>query len=219
MSLSPNHNISTLERYFQRGQVWKGGQTPELSGTPILDSGYAELNRELPAKGWRAGQVCEIYTQAPGSGEFSLLLPALAKLSQQERWIMLVAPPAIPYAPALKMAGINTERLLMVHPANHKEALWCIEEGLRSGQCSAVLGWLTETNSTSVRRIQLACEEQQNHCWLWPERSAETKATAAPVRMSVRRHSAREAAVRFIKRRGSWPGSEFILPLWPDSSN
>jgi len=217
--MSPTHNLIALEHHFQRGQVWKGDQTPEFSSASVLDSGYSELNHELPARGWRAGQICEIYTQAAGCGEFSLLLPALAALSQQERWIMLVAPPAIPYAPALKMAGINTGRLLMVHPTNHKEALWCIEEGLRSGQCSAVLGWLKEVEPTSVRRIQLACEEQQNHCWLWPGSPAENKATAAPVRISVRRHSAREAAVRFIKRRGSWPGNEFILPLWPDNLN
>ncbi|MEK9711729.1 MAG: translesion DNA synthesis-associated protein ImuA [Thalassolituus sp.] len=217
--MSSIHNTNTLGQHFLRGQVWRGDQIPELSRATVLDTGHPELNRELPAQGWRAGQVCEIYSQSAGCGEVSLLLPALAKLSQQERWIMLIAPPAIPYAPALSMAGINTRHLLMVHPANHKEALWCIEEGLRSGQCSAVLGWLNAIDNTSVRRIQLACEEQQNYCWLWPGQNAGHKASAAPLRMNVRRHSAREAAVQFIKRRGSWPSNEFLLPLWPVQHN
>jgi len=208
----------SLRHALDSGLVWQAGQQPAIAHRTI-NSGYTMLNQQLPHGGWQAGQLCEIYSQGYGTGEMHILLPALATLSRQNRWIMMVAPPAIPYAPALAMAGINTQRLLMVHPKNTKEALWCIEEGLRSGHCSAVLGWLPETEKTAIRRLQLACEEQNNYCWLWPTNNDSDAASAAALRLHVYRRSASQAVLRFIKRRGLWPSEEFTVSLHSASLN
>ncbi len=201
-----------LDRALNSGLVWQANQQPDGCAR-VISSGYRPLDQELPHGGWQAGQVCEVYPHRYGCGDMHILLPALATLSHQQQWVMMVAPPAIPYAPALAMAGIDTRRLLMVHPKNRKEALWCVEEGLRSGHCSAVLGWLPESDPNSIRRIQLACEANRNFCWLWPDASHQNSASAAPLRLQITRVSAELASLRFIKRRGRWPGDAFSLSL------
>ena len=211
--LHPSSGLSyPLDRALNTGLVWQANQQ-RCTSTEVISSGYGQLDRELPQGGWQTGQVCEIYPLKYGCGDMHILLPALAALSHRQQWIMMVAPPAIPYAPALAMAGIDTRRLLMVHPKDRKEALWCVEEGLRSGHCSAVMGWLPESDPNSIRRIQLACEANQNFCWLWPDTSHQNSASAASLRLQITRVSAEMASLRFIKRRGRWPGDAFSLSL------
>ena len=163
-----------LQQVIQTGQVWHGQSTSNSSLTPAtgfangISSGYEALDNQLPQAGWQPGQVCEIYHRGLGCGELSLVLPALAQLSQRQQWILWVAPPAMPYAPALETSGVDIRRVLVVHPKNHQEALWCLEEGLKSGHCSAVLGWLYEWQKTPIRRLQLAAQASSAYCWLWP---------------------------------------------------
>ncbi|WP_370292881.1 translesion DNA synthesis-associated protein ImuA [Thalassolituus sp.] len=201
-----------LRPLMRKGQVWSAQQHhPEK--TQALSTGYPELDRQLPGGGWQPGQICEIYHPQAGSGELSIIAPALARLSEQPRWILWVAPPAIPYAPALEQAGINSQRVLMVHPRTYQEAAWSIEEGLKSGHCSAILGWLSEWDKQHIRRLQIACQEKNAHCWLWPQREADTSGSPAPVRMQVRRNSSSTLEVNLLKCRGTWPGTPFTVSL------
>ena len=88
-----------------------------------------------------------------------------------------------------------------------------IEEGLKSGHCSAVLGWLSEWDKQHIRRLQIACQEKNAHCWLWPQREADTSGSPAPVRMQVRRNSSSTLEVNLLKCRGTWPGTPFTVSL------
>jgi len=54
-------------------------------------------------------------------------------------WLVWIAPPHEPYAPALAQQGIELTRLLVVRPAGATEALWAAEQALGSGVCAAVL--------------------------------------------------------------------------------
>jgi hypothetical protein len=87
-----------------------------------------------------------------------LLAPALAWLSRQDLWIAFVAPPHLPYAPALSAAGIDLARIVMIQPEKSSDILWAMEQALRSGSCSAVLAWLPFLNERGARRLQLAAE-------------------------------------------------------------
>jgi len=204
--------MASLEQVLQQGQVWQAQQhLPPQHQT--ISSGYTALDARLPNGGWQPGQVCEIYHQGGGVGELSIVIPALAKLSQQARWLLWVAPPAIPYAPALELAGVRSERILMVHPRSYKEAVWCMEEGLKSGHCSAVLGWLQEWDKQHIRRLQIAAADNRSHCWLWPQTGLDTSGSPAALRLEVARQQADTLQVTFHKRRGSWPCEPFNLHL------
>ncbi|UXI68753.1 DNA lesion error-prone repair protein ImuA [Tahibacter amnicola] len=70
-------------------------------------TGWDALDRLLPGGGWPLGALSEILIGADGLGELSLLMPALASLTRQKQRVVFVAPPYIPYAPALAAQGID----------------------------------------------------------------------------------------------------------------
>ncbi len=61
-------------------------------------------------------------------------------MSKAGERIVLVAPPYTPYPHAWQNAGVDL-RLLSVIQADERDALWAVEQCLRSGSCGAVLCW------------------------------------------------------------------------------
>src|SRR5690606_23272352 len=142
---------------------------------------------------WPWGAITEIFVDRYGLGELSLLMPSLASLSRRETlekgWIVWVAPPLTPYAPALARAGVDLDRILLVDPAVgpstspakiNENALWATEQALRSGASVAVLAWLRAASDTVLRRLQLAAEEQRCGLMLFrPEAALKQRSPAA----------------------------------------
>jgi hypothetical protein len=85
-----------------------------------------------------------------------LLGPALARLAAQGRWLAWIAPPHLPYAPALAAAGIALERLFIVRTQKRQDTLWAMEQALRSNACGAVLAWPERIRYPELRRLQIA---------------------------------------------------------------
>lgn len=148
---------AALQDVLFRPDVWRGGQAARVA-IPSIPTGFPALDTLLPGGGWPRGALTEILLESAGIGELSLLAPALARLSRQDRWLAFVAPPYLPYAPALAAAGIDLARVVMIRPAKSGDILWAMEQALRSGSCSAVLGWPSFLTERSARRLQLAAE-------------------------------------------------------------
>jgi hypothetical protein len=148
---------AALQDVLARPDVWRGGETARVV-VPSIPTGFAALDALLPGGGWPRGALTEILPECEGIGELSLLAPALAWLSRQDLWIAFVAPPHLPYAPALATAGIDLARVVMIRPEKSSDILWAMEQALRSGSCSAVLAWLPFLNERGARRLQLAAE-------------------------------------------------------------
>ena len=120
----------SLEDLLQRADLWRGNAAPPVAGLP---SGFAELDAQLPGGGWPVGALSEILIDRNGIGELQLLMPALARLTWADRWVTFIAPPYIPYAPALARAGVNLAHVLVVHSREASDALWATEQALRAG--------------------------------------------------------------------------------------
>ena len=101
-----------LETLLRGPHLWRGDSQAEVA-QPSVPTGHAALDPLLPGGGWPRGALTELLVTHPGSGELSLLMPALARLSRQDRWIALVTPPHLPYAPALAAAGVDLARLVI----------------------------------------------------------------------------------------------------------
>lgn len=195
--------ISDLNRH-----VWRGLRAELRRAT--IPTGFADLDRHLPGGGWPRGAIIEIFVDRYGVGELTLLIPALAALTQPSpesaKWVAWIAPPLIPYAPALEQRGVSTHRLLMIHPlANNKDCLWAVEQVLRSGSISGVLAWLAEANDVVLRRLQLAAEERD--CWVVlfrPHRALQNRSPAA-LRIKLTHH-AEGICIEVVKCRGGRPG-------------
>ena len=180
--------------------VWRGGEL-EHAARPVVATGHAALDRELPGGGWPTGTLTEVLHDTVGIGEVSFLAGALARASADDRLIAWIDPPHLPYAPALAQAGLALERCLVVRPAHRDDALWAAEQALRSGACGAVLFWLAHDEYAWLRRLQMAAEAGRAMAVLFRSTAAERLSTPAHLRVAL----AREAGalrIRIPKRRG-----------------
>jgi len=109
------------------------------------------------------GGLTEIRTRQEGNRALALVLPALARLSQERRWLAWIAPPHIPAGPLLVSAGVDLSRVLMVHPRACADGLRAVEQALRAGTCGAVLAWLTCVDDETLHRLRSAAED--GHSW------------------------------------------------------
>ncbi|HXN14892.1 MAG TPA: SOS cell division inhibitor SulA, partial [Usitatibacter sp.] len=96
--------------------VWRGGEL-EHALQPVVPTGHAALDRELPGGGWPTGTLSEVLHDGVGIGEVTFLAHALARACAANRMLAWVNPPHLPYAPALAQAGIALERCLVIRPA------------------------------------------------------------------------------------------------------
>ncbi len=201
---------TNLDNLLRHPEIWRadwGGAAPH----GVLPSGFAELDQALPAGGWPLGALTEILAPGMGAGELRLVMPALARLSREGRWITWIAPPHIPYAPALAAWDVDLSRLLLVRTRSEADALWAAEQALRSGSCGAVLAWPITAEDRTLRRLQLAAETGE--CWGLLFRTARThQRSPAAVRLKLEPFS-RGALVQILKCRGRGPSAPLVIDL------
>lgn len=106
-----------------------------------------------------SGSLTEIPAQSSEDRSLALVLPALAKLSQERRWLAWIAPPDIPPSALLASAGIDLSRVLVVYPRACADSLRAVEQALRAGTCGAVLAWLTGADNAALSRLRSAAED------------------------------------------------------------
>ncbi|MBI3775863.1 MAG: translesion DNA synthesis-associated protein ImuA [Gammaproteobacteria bacterium] len=202
------------QQRIQPMPVW--GRVSERS-TPSagVSSGHNALDVALGGNGWQQAELTEILIARAGVGEVSLLLPAVAHITQQKRWLALVAPPHLPYAPALVQTGVDLSRVLLVHPSARHDALSTVERALRAGTCGAVLAWLAHADFTALRRLQLAAEAGNSWAVVFRPLSVAQLLSPAALRLKLEPLSAsgRTLAVQILKRRGGAPSARLVLDM------
>ena len=152
---------STLADILADARVWKLKDAAAAPTRPVWSTGKSALDARLPGGGWPTASLIEVLLDDTGFGEVQLFLPALVECQRRTgdaSWLVWIAPPHEPYAPALEQQGIELGRLLVVRPASATEALWAAEQALGSGVCAAVLLWLKGTDDRWLRRLKLAAE-------------------------------------------------------------
>ena len=192
----------SLQTLLGRADIWRGGEQHLHEMPAGVATGQPSLDAALNG-GWPRGALTELLLPEPGIGEIGLLLPALASLSRQGRWLAWIDPPFVPYAPSLAQAGIELSRLLLIRTDNPKERLWSLEQALRSGVCGAVLGWPVEPDMRALRRLQLAAEAGDAMGLLFRPLAAEEQASAAALRLRLEPGPDR-LHLHVLKRRGGW---------------
>jgi cell division inhibitor SulA/protein ImuA len=193
-------SFTALTDILQNGLVWRAGGLSRVE-LPGLSSGFPALDAELPGGGWPAGALTELLPEHEGIGEVRALGPALARLTQDGRWLAWVEPPYLPYAPALEAAGIDLSRVTIVRTRSVQDSLWAIEQALQSGACGAVLGWPEKVSFTQLRRLQIAAEGSPALAFLFRTPLAAREASPAALRLHLQSIKG-ELAVKILKRRG-----------------
>jgi hypothetical protein len=192
--------MAPLEEILQRHPVWRGA-APGWAA-PVVPTGFANLDAELPGGGWPSGALTEILGSCEGIGELGLLLPALARLTSAGKRVVWLAPPHLPYAPALAAAGIDLAHLAVVRAPGRRDALWAAEQALRAGSCHALLAWLRNARYQELRRLAVAAEASHAFVALFRPREAARESSPACLRIALEPAAAALEA-RILKRRGA----------------
>jgi hypothetical protein len=145
---------------LQDRRLFRAGQ-PLARGQGATPSGFDALDEALPWGGFPRGALTEILLPAPGMGEIELIAAAWRRIGARER-LAIVAPPCVPYAPALRAQGLPLARLAWIE-APLAQAPWAAEQCLRAGCVGAVALWFAGGDDRSLRRLQLAAEEGSCH--------------------------------------------------------
>jgi len=148
--------LASLDALIHERRLWPAAG--QAAGRPSESTGHATLDAALPGGGWPPASLLELLLPMDGIGELGLLLPTLVRLARQGRGLAMVAPPYLPYAPALAATGLDLSRLWVLR-AEGRDALWATEQALRSGACGAVLCWPKGADDRALRRLAVAAEQ------------------------------------------------------------
>jgi cell division inhibitor SulA/protein ImuA len=201
---------SPLDAVLNHPAIWRGNDCARVV-VPGVPTGFAELDALLPGRGWPAEALIEIYVERPGMGELQIVMPAAARLTQAERWLVMIAPPHIPYAPALLDHGVRLSRLMLIRPQTVAAQLWAGEQALRSESCGAVMLWLNRVQEQALRRLQVAAERSGALTMLFRTARAPAFSSAA-LRLHVSKVNS-QAIVRILKRRSGGIPAPVALDL------
>jgi hypothetical protein len=203
---------SSLAEILADARVWKLKDASAAPARPVWSTGCSSLDARLPGGGWPTASLIEVLLDDTGLGEVQLFLPALVACQRSKQgsgvdapWLVFIAPPHEPYAPALAQQGIELERLLVVRPAMATEALWAAEQALSSGVCAAVLLWLKGTDDRWLRRLKLAAEAGGSLGVLFRPERHRFESSPANLRLMMS-HGEQEARLDLLKVQGGRPG-------------
>lgn len=199
-----------LDAILERHPVWRGGTLAK--SISALPTGFESLDAELPGGGWPRQALTEVLNDASGIGELGLVLPALAALTSAGQRTVWIAPPHVPYAPALAAAGVDLVNLLIVRPQNRYYALWAAEQALRSGACHALAAWLPKARYAELQRLAVAAESGRAAAFVFRPMAAAAESSPACLRLALE-PAGLELGVQILKRRGAPLDSPLYLPL------
>ncbi len=156
-----------------------------------MPSGFAQLDAQLPGRGWPRRALTELLLPHPGVGEIRLLAGGLVATQKESRFVMFFDPPTDLSALALTALGLDVEQLLIINTCSRvipgSDSLWALEQALKSGHVGVMLAWLPpRLRSERLRRLQRAAQRPM----------------AAPLRLVLLAGGAGVLAVRELKRRG-----------------
>jgi protein ImuA len=203
---------SPLADVLARPDIWRGDRYAPAP-LPVVASGFAALDAELPGGGWPRGALCELLADGCGLGEISLLLPALRAVRAEGGWSLLIAPPYPLHAPAWAAAGADLAHLGVVSPASERDALWAMEQALASGAPALVLGWAAHADARALRRLQVAAAGGRSLALLFRPLRAVEEASPAPLRLALAAGTDGRLSVHLLKRRGPPPAAPIELAL------
>ncbi|MGH8419513.1 MAG: SOS-induced cell division inhibitor SulA [Pseudomonas sp.] len=85
----------------------------------------------------------------------NLLAPILRDLSQDrnDRWLTLIAPPSSVTQAWLRDAGLNRERIILMHPRGTQTALELTREALRLGRSHTVVSWVNPISASARQQL------------------------------------------------------------------
>jgi cell division inhibitor SulA len=124
--------------------------------TPLLAD-----SAELPWQDDETEVFSELSLRGAAGHCLNLLAPILRELSENhdERWLTLIAPPSSLTQTWLREAGLNRERILLLHPRGQQSALELAQQALTLGRSHTVVSWLHPLERQARQQLERAARQ------------------------------------------------------------
>jgi len=110
--------------------------------------------------------ITEIIMRGEAWSNIQLLLPLLAQLSHDQRWLAWVAPPRLLPKAQLQAAGFDLNKIMLLQPDAQHDAMSLAQQALKSGTCHAVISWFGELAEEQLNDLALAAEIGNSQAFL-----------------------------------------------------
>lgn len=134
-----------------------GGGRPR-SADPGVPTGFAALDRLLPAGGLAPGTLVEWLGDGEGSGAATLGLAVAAHVLRGGAALVVIDDAAEFHPAAAAELGVPLDRTIVVRPADATSALWVWEQSLRCPGVAVTFGRIGSLTDRVARRLQVGAE-------------------------------------------------------------
>src|SRR5262249_52428340 len=156
-------NRAEILHELRRLMAWDG-----VTETRALPFGQPALDAHLPQGGLSCGALHEAAPEAPGDlpAAFGFIVAIaatmLARVPPNAPVLFVTAPGALASSPSghgLNRFALDPARVILLEAANDREALWAMEEALRSAAPAAVAGAVGRLDFRASQRLHFAALE------------------------------------------------------------
>jgi protein ImuA len=158
MNSSKNAVLAALQKEILSLQGM--AKTP---GAPAVDMGLGPIENAFPGHSFPMAAVHEFvsYSSEDAAATNGFISGVLSRFMQNGGACLWVSTSRTIYPPALKLFGIEPDRVIFIDLMWNREALWVIEEALKCASLAAVVGECRDLDFTQSRRLQLAVEKSK----------------------------------------------------------
>jgi len=156
-------NRAEIVHELRRLMAWGG-----VAEAHALPFGLPALDAHLPQGGLTCGALHEATPEAPSDlpAAFGFIVAIaatmLARMPPDAPVLFVTAPGALigrPYGHGLNRFGLDPGRVILVEAADDRQALWAMEEALRSAAPAAVAGAVGKLDFRASQRLHFAALE------------------------------------------------------------
>ena len=173
--------IEDLQKDILRLEGFKSGCNK------AVDGGLGPIKDAFPNGSFPLGVLHEFLSDKPedASATSGFACGLLAKLIGNNGAVLWITACRKIFPPALRAFGIQPDRFIFIDLQNEKEVIWAMDEALKCGALTAVVGELREISFTESRRLQLAVEQSQVTGFILRNNFRKLNATASVSRWRI----------------------------------
>jgi protein ImuA len=159
----------------------------QATNKQTISCGCEALDRCLPDGGYVPGSVIEYLRAMPGCGASTLAFTAAAMaMKSTNGFLVVIDTQHNIYPPALASWGIDLDKVVLVRPQSDVDALWAVDQSLRTPAVAAVVADVERIDDRAARRMQLAAEQGGGIALLLRPASARRGPSWADIQWMVR---------------------------------
>jgi len=147
--------------------MWQQQQKTNTNIDGILAEHQLDLwDQEDHTPAQDLSSITEIIMRGEAWNNVQILLPLLAQLSHDQRWLAWVAPPKLLPKAQLKAAGFDLDKIILLKPDAQHDTMNLAQQALKSGTCHAVISWFGTLADDQLNDLAQAAELGNSRAFL-----------------------------------------------------